>query len=179
LVRAYSEPHRAYHNLRHIDDCLRLFDDVQRLALRPIELEMALWFHDVVYSPRAKDNEERSAEWARGVCRRARFAPEFEAGVATLILATRHDAPPSTPDAGLVVDIDLSVLGRPPAEFDAYEAAIREEFRWVPDLLFRPGRAKVLQSFLARPAIYTSDFFRDRYERQARANLERSLSRLR
>ncbi len=178
FVRAYLQPHRAYHNLRHIDDCLRQLDLARDLAESPDAVEMALWFHDVVYEPRAKDNEEKSAEWARRVGRDAGLAGEFATAVEALILATKHDALPATPDARLIVDIDLSILGRSGPDFDAYEEAIRQEYRWVPDLLFRPGRAKILRAFLARPAIYSTQRFHAHLEQAARKNLERSLVRL-
>lgn len=179
LVRAYCEPHRAYHNLRHIDDCLRQFEPARKLAAEPDTAEWALWFHDVVYAPRAKDNEEKSADESRRACRAAGLPESFERRAGELILATKHDALPITPDAQLVVDVDLSILGRAAEEFDAYERAIRQEYGWVPDLLFRPGRAKILRAFLERPRIYSTAWFGDRYEAQARSNLERSLAALR
>lgn len=178
LVRAYLEPHRAYHNLRHIDDCLRQFEGVRNLAVQPDAVEWALWYHDVVYAPRAKDNEERSAEAARRACDAAGLPSAFADRVADLILATRHDAVPADPDAQLVVDIDLSILGRDDAEFDEYERSVRAEYRWVPDLLFRPGRARILRGFLDRPSIFSTAHFHSRFEEQARRNLRRSLAAL-
>lgn len=178
LVRAYCEKHRAYHNLRHIEDCLQQLGPVTTLAGDAEACELALWLHDVVYDPRRADNEERSADWARQVCRQAGLPADREARVADLILATRHDATPTLNDAQLVVDIDLSILGRDPERFDAYERAVREEYRWVPDLLFRPGRRKILLGFLARPRIYSTEWFFRRYEAIARSNLARSLEQL-
>jgi predicted metal-dependent HD superfamily phosphohydrolase len=91
---------------------------------------------------------------------------------------TRHVVSPASNDGRYVVDIDLSILGEAAERFDAYERAIRLEYAHVPDDAFRPGRATILRQFLDRPRIYGTDFFRDRYEATARANLARSLAAL-
>ncbi len=179
LVKAYCEPHRAYHNLRHITDCLRHFEPVRSLAEDPDAVETALWLHDVVYDPRAKDNEERSAEFARRIFRAAEMPEPFTIKVSSLILVTRHEVVPATPDGRLVVDIDLSILGRDPIEFDEYERTVRKEYDWVPAPMFRAGRCKILQQFLDRPSIYFTDAFRSKFEEKARRNLARSIALLR
>jgi predicted metal-dependent HD superfamily phosphohydrolase len=168
LVRRHSEPHRAYHTLAHIEHCLDEFETVRAAARDPDAVELALWFHDAVYRPRAGDNEARSADLVRPISARA----------AELVLATRHAAPPEDPDAELVVDVDLAILGQPADRFDRYEVEIRKEFAWVPGFLFRRKRAAVLRSFLDRPSIYRTPWFRGRYETAARLNLERSLAKL-
>ena len=80
--------------------------------------------------------------------------------------------------AALVVDIDLSILGRPPAAFDAFDQAIRKEYAWVPGFLYRQKRRQLLQHLLDRPVLYAIPALRDRFEASARANLERALGRL-
>jgi predicted metal-dependent HD superfamily phosphohydrolase len=60
IERRYSEPHRAYHNRLHIDECLQEFDRMRGEARNPIALELAIWFHDVIYDPRATDNENKA-----------------------------------------------------------------------------------------------------------------------
>jgi predicted metal-dependent HD superfamily phosphohydrolase len=105
----------------------------------------------------------------------AHMTPEGIKRVETLILATRHAAIPTEPDAHLLVDIDLSILGRPPREFDAYEAKIRQEYAWVSDDAFRQGRRAILELFLGRRSIYQTAFFREQFEAQARENLTRSM----
>src|SRR4051794_22476684 len=61
LVAAYSEPHRHYHNLEHIAEMLRVVDRLSKFAADPDAVRLAVWFHDAVYDPRAKDNEKLSA----------------------------------------------------------------------------------------------------------------------
>ena len=81
-------------------------------------------------------------------------------------------------DAALFLDMDLSILGAPPAAFDAYEEAIRREYDWVDEADWRKGRADVLKRFAARPAIFHTEVFGQRLEAPARQNIARSLARL-
>jgi predicted metal-dependent HD superfamily phosphohydrolase len=92
-------------------------------------------------------------------------------------MATRHQAVPESADAKVLVDVDLWILGAPQPRFDEYEAQVREEYGWVPALVYRKKRREVLGSFAARPAIYHTAPFVQRYEAQARANLARSLAK--
>jgi predicted metal-dependent HD superfamily phosphohydrolase len=179
LLAAYSERHRHYHTTRHIDHCLREFDSVASLAREPAEVELALWFHDAIYDPHSSKNEERSAGWACELLTRHHARAERVSRVRDHILATRHEAVAHDPDSRLVVDIDLSILGVDEAAYAEFEVNVRQEYRWVPALLFRRKRAEILESFLARPRIYTTDLFCDRYESRARHNLSKAIERLR
>jgi predicted metal-dependent HD superfamily phosphohydrolase len=178
LVEHYAEPWRAYHTLHHIHDCLRLLDGARHLSQRPAEIELALWFHDAIYDPHRSDNEVLSARWTYQHALEQGLPTDVAARVRDLILATRHDAPPSDVEATLLVDIDLAILGHPVPEFDLYEAQIRREYGWVEEQDFCEARAAILEGFLQRGAIYRADCFYERYEYQARLNLERSLTNL-
>jgi predicted metal-dependent HD superfamily phosphohydrolase len=178
LLQAYSEPHRSYHNVTHLCHCLEELDTARSLAEYPDEVEVALWFHDAVYEPLAKDNEARSAALAEQELLAASVSQGIIARVVSLTMATKHDGSPTTLDAQLIVDIDLAILGQPPERFDAYEAGIRREYSMVPEDQFRQGRTVILEAFLRRPAIYHTDHFREQYEATARENLQRSLQLL-
>jgi len=178
LFAAYSQPHRAYHTLAHIKDCLAQLDRVRQQVDRVDEIEIALWFHDAIYDPQARDNEEQSAAWAGRCLREFGINSAVIDRVVTMILATRHQQVPSTWDCELLLDIDLSILGRTPEEFAVYEDQIRQEYVWVPEDQYRSGRATILAQFLNRPTIYYTHFFQS-LEDLARHNLERSLTRLR
>lgn len=73
--------------------------------------------------------------------------------------------------SGQLVDIDLAILGADPARFAEYDTQVREEYRWVPESVYRSKRREVLAGFLARPAIYGTGRFRDHLEGRARENL--------
>lgn len=178
LAANYGELHRAYHTLAHIEHCLDEFEHVRHLAKNPDSIEMALWFHDVIYDTKAKDNEEKSAELAQDVARSAGLSAQFGKKVIDLIRATTHQEVLSDPDAQLIVDIDLSALGLPATVFDENTAKIRKEYAWVPEDAFVTGRSKILKSFLRRKHIYVTKFFRKKYEARARRNILRYLARV-
>jgi len=110
----YLEPHRSYHTLRHLEECFASYEAAKALCANPGEVLLALWFHDVVYRPKAHDNEQASARWARKILSDAGASSEVSARVHELILATKHDATPASADARVLVDIDLSVANVPP-----------------------------------------------------------------
>jgi predicted metal-dependent HD superfamily phosphohydrolase len=177
-VVTYAEPARAYHTAEHIRDCLVQFDLSRHTAQRPDEVEAAIWFHDAVYAPGASDNEQRSAGLAQAILAEAGAPLEVAHRIAELVLATQHLTIPSEPDAALLCDIDLSILGRTPEVFDEFERRIRREYAWVPEPVYRSARAEILAGFLRRHSIFQTDYFRDQYEVPARANLERALEEL-
>src|SRR5512134_4005007 len=168
LIARYSEPHRKYHTLQHLDECFEKLNEIRTLAERPAEIELALWFHDAIYDVKRRDNEKKSADWARTNALAAGAPAETCNRVHALVMATRHKAVPRGTDAELLVDVDLSILGAALERFDEYERQVREEYAWVPDFLFRRERRAILKDFLARPRIYSSAHFHDRYEEQAR-----------
>ena len=178
LVAAYSEPHRHYHTVAHINACLGELDRTGELATSRAEVEAALWFHDAVYSTRASDNEERSARWAAQFLAAAGLPDEVGERVRQHIMATRHDARPIAGDSALVVDIDLSILGQDAGTYASFEQNVRSEYGWVPRALFRRRRREILQSFLDREFIYAMPDFRDRYEAPARVNLRKAIEAL-
>jgi predicted metal-dependent HD superfamily phosphohydrolase len=177
IAARYQEPHRHYHNLEHITDCLETFEAVRGLAQHEIAVEWAIWFHDMLYDTHASDNEARSAAEATSLLSAVGAAQALTSTLAGLILATRHTISPRSFDEALLLDVDLSILGAARNRFDRYESAVRREYNWVPDEIFWTKRAVVLGDFLARPRIFYSDWFFLRLERMARGNLERSTVR--
>jgi predicted metal-dependent HD superfamily phosphohydrolase len=178
ILRSWQEPHRHYHGLDHLQDCLDRLDEAPATPRECDLAEAALWYHDLVYQPGATDNEARSAELARAALVEGGAPPVTVEEVARLVRLTDHAAPAEDPVAALVCDVDLSILGRPAEEFAAYERRIREEYRQVPEPLYRAGRSKVLARFLARDPLFQTAHFRSRYEASARRNLRRSLELL-
>src|SRR5688572_13475142 len=147
LATRYSEPHRHYHTGRHIGECLERFDVVRHLASQPGAVELALWFHDAIYDTHANDNEEQSAALAERCLEDAAAKPELGLAVRDLILATKTHEQSAHPDAPLLVDVDLSILGKDETRFFEYEEQIRQEYAWVPEPVFASKRAEILKRF--------------------------------
>jgi predicted metal-dependent HD superfamily phosphohydrolase len=178
VCRHYQQAHRHYHNLSHIESMLKTLD-----ALRPDEgptpaLSLAAWFHDLVYDPRASDNEARSADYAREALRRLELPEEIVKDVADMILATQTHSECDAPDCRLLLDADLAILGAPPSEYERYADAIRREYAHVPEPAFVTGRGRVLRGFLERERIYRTDAAHQRFDGPARRNLAWELERL-
>ena len=146
LCALYDAPGRHYHGLAHVEALLALWREHRGLLDDPAAVEAAIWFHDAVYDSRRNDNEHLSALLARQ--RLAGRVPEERLErITAMIEATATHTPPvsgdkrADGDAALFLDMDLSILGAPPAAFDAYEEAIRLEYAWVDDAAWRKGRA--------------------------------------
>ena len=167
---------RAYHDLRHVEAVLGTFLTIEEdlAPLDEVRAILALAYHDAVYDPKASDNEARSAAFMR-----AELAPLGVEGtdlaeIERLILATKDHAA-TDPLAALVIDADLAILAAPPDEYDAYAAAIRQEYVHVPDEAYRIGRTEVLESLLKKERLFASTLLD---EAAARENMRRELGRL-
>lgn len=181
LVKRYSEPHRAYHNLDHIQHGLQELDRVRKFTVSPDTIEFAWWFHDSVYDPviRGGHNEFNSAQFSSEVCKQADLSPDFTELIWQMIMRTRHIRGRAEDwDTNTLTDIDLVILGESSERFDQYELDIREEFSMFSDSEFVEGRLAFLNSFLHRPRIYFTGAFHYKYGDKARANLERSMAKL-
>ncbi len=179
LVGLYGEPHRAYHTLEHVGECLALLDRFASLAMFPTEVELAVWYHDAIYDPRRSDNEARSA----ALCLARLDAPTgvVSERIQQLILATTHGEGQALAegDCALLLDIDLAILGASTERFERYEAAIRYEYAFVPDETFYAVRGELLHRLLERPTLYQLPEFQRQFEGAARSNLAHLLQHYR
>jgi predicted metal-dependent HD superfamily phosphohydrolase len=174
LAAHYDAPERTYHTLGHVDDCLARLDTVASLVGNPDAIEIAIWFHDVLCDPGARDNELRSARWY--LERSTGTTPHFRIAVCRMILASRHIAPAVRPDARYMVDIDLAGFGHPWLEFRRTTDLVRGEFPHKTDEEFASGLAPFMRSLVARESMYGTDFFRERCEATARRNVAQLLA---
>ncbi|MFO0798180.1 MAG: hypothetical protein U0804_11950 [Gemmataceae bacterium] len=181
LVTAYTAPDRHYHNLEHLAEMFRVAARLTAITDDPAPVQLAIWFHDAVYDPRAADNEERSADLAATLLGPLGVPRDEIDRVGRLIRATAHlthDRPPPDRDTMILLDADLAILGAAPERYARYAGAIRAEYAWVPEAEYRAGRAAVLKRFLARPRLFWTDLAHQEGDAQARANLTAESARL-
>lgn len=178
LLHQYQQRHRHYHNLTHVADMLMAWEAWKDHLNDPETVFWAIWFHDVIYDTRKKDNELRSAFFAIHHLNELRISSGMTLKVQHYILATRtHTSDDADPDLGFFLDFDLSVLSSKPAMYDAYARAIRKEYWWVLPMTYKKGRCAVLHRLLGRESLYHAEPFRER-EAQAQANLLREFQQL-
>ncbi len=166
LLQAWQQPHRHYHTLQHLSECLVWWQQYQAIAARPELLALALFFHDAIYDVPGfassaypgVDNESRSAAWAADCLHQAGVSADDIAQVVGHILATRHQAggrrDELTIDRQLLLDIDLAILAASPERFAQYQQQIRAEYRQVPTLFYWWKRRQVLRFFLQQPQLF-------------------------
>jgi len=178
VLARYSEPGRHYHTPKHIEHCLEQFDLVTKHLDDADSVEMAIWFHDLVFDVTSKDNEFNSAQRFVELASNS-MDPEFKARVHALIMATAPPRVPKTNDEQYVLDIDLSSFGLPWEDFLRDSNAVRQECSQLSDGEFFPGQLAFLKSLIAREHFYFTEFFRSRIEITARENIELHLQNLR
>ncbi len=180
LVSRYTEPHRRYHTLHHVNDVL---DGIDRLggAGEPLEhphaTALAAWFHDVIYEPGDPHNVARSAQLATEALAGGGVDGAIVERTAALVLTTEHHIPDG-PDAAVLCDADLAVLGRERRAYLRYARQIREEHEHLDDVAYRAGRREVLRSLLERPLPYHTATMREERGVRVRPNLLDELERL-
>ncbi len=178
LVDRYGEGHRCYHTALHIEHCLTELDRVRSAVPNDDAAEMALWYHDAVYDPKASDNEYRSAELFSD---RAGddLEPQFVADVRRLIMITEHgNRRPRREDERYVADVDLSSFGFAWPDFQRDSEKVRAEYPHLSNGEFASNHRRFLQSLLERSRIYATEVFYRRYETRARENISRLLATL-
>lgn len=177
LIEAYSASTRHYHTLRHVQI---LLDAMQAEATihDSTVVQLAVWFHDAVYDPLRSDNETRSAELASAFLAETTLSESRQRQVACLIERTKDHTqtqPDDDTDLQLFLDADLGILGASEDEYWQYARQVRQEYQLVPDLLYRPGRSKVLEKLLTTPVLYRTAAYRTRLDAAARRNLQAEL----
>ncbi len=181
VYKRYTSSSRHYHNMYHICYMVGLWEANFSKFKDADAIFMAIIYHDIIYKARKNDNEENSAEYfISKVCRKLKLPFEFTTIVYFAIKATKHNDSSkaiweNSLDIQYLLDFDLAVLGtRHKDTYEWYRKGVRKEYRIYPDILYKPGRKKVLESFLSREKIYLTEDFKD-MEKNARKNLQEEI----
>ncbi|MER7310705.1 MULTISPECIES: HD domain-containing protein [Streptomyces] len=179
LLERWGEPQRRYHTTAHLAQVLDHVDTLAGHAADPDVVRLAVWFHDAVYRPDRSENEERSAALAERALPEAGVPDAATAEVARLVrLTVTHDPADGDRDGEVLCDADLAILASAPREYAAYAAQVREEYGFVPDDLFRAGRADVLRHLLGLPRLFRTPHGAAVWEPRARQNVTTELELL-
>jgi len=180
IVVAYSKKARHYHNLEHLSKMLsssiHYESDISDLKT----LQLAIYYHDFVYSAKQKDNEEKSALKAEKWLHQLKYPQKLIEQCKQYIIATKnHVNMINNNDLNYLLDFDLEILSVHLDEYLKYIQQIRNEYKIYPDILYNPGRIKVLEHFLKLDYIYKTQDYRDKFELLARQNIEHEIKLLR
>jgi predicted metal-dependent HD superfamily phosphohydrolase len=175
LEQAYGDGGRGYHDLQHLREVLTHVDELMAADDPAREaVLLAAWFHDAVYDGQG-DDEERSARLAEESLSASPLATE----VARLVRLTEQHRPADDDVPGQVLcDADLAILAAAEDRYASYVAGVRAEYAHIPDADFAAGRASVLRDLLEKPTLFHTQAARTRWERAARANVQRELDDL-
>lgn len=176
IKRCYSSSDRYYHNHMHLQHLFRDLLAVKQHINDWDSLLLALLYHDIIYDPTSKTNEEESAQLMVIRLSSIHIPSEKIKTCEMHVLATNNHITTTQPDTSFLLDADLAILGAPWPAYDAYSKQIRQEYIMYADTSYWEGRRAVLRKFLSQDRIYKTDHFFLFYERQAKKNIKKELA---
>lgn len=171
IIANYTNENRYYHNLDHIGSMIALAHEYSNEIHNKTAFYFAIFYHDLIYDTSRNDNEVRSAECAINDVEKLHLDKSTIADTNSLILATRYHNGQSSEDINLFIDMDLAILGSPKEQYELYMNNIRKEYSLYSDMQYKKGRIDVLRYFSDMRFIYKTEFFRERFEQNARRNI--------
>jgi predicted metal-dependent HD superfamily phosphohydrolase len=177
LTTLYTQPHRYYHNINHINDCLVELENFVHPDFtndKRSMVEAAIWYHDAVYNPYSKLNEFNSAELVYGhqsafvrdiIKYTARHLEDVSADI------EKHIKHEYRQCVQVMLDIDLAGFGKDRMVFAMNGMNIRHEYYNTHLRDFLEGRQKFYQELIKRPTLYYTKYFYDKYHDVSRDNI--------
>jgi len=178
IQQNYTSKSRQYHNLGHLDSLLNELMGVKNVIVDWDTVIFSIAYHDFIYHALKSNNEEKSAEAASLRLHKIQLPQEKIDCCAEMILATKKHSVSENQDVNFFTDADLSILGKSTSSYQEYVRGIRKEYSVYPDIVYKPGRKKVLRHFLDMKRIFKTSYFFNLYEVQARINLQAELHEL-
>lgn len=171
----YSEKGRHYHDLLHLKNMFSELEAVKVYLSDFTAISFSVFYHDVIYDATSKTNEEKSAAKAEKSLAELHLDKNTISIISEQILATKSHQKSGYGDTNYLLDADLSVLGKDFKTYLEYTQNIRKEYSIYPDFLYKPGRKKVLKHFLELESIFKTEYFKKKYEVQAKENIAAEL----
>lgn len=157
LIKRWREPHRFYHDLDHLiylySEIVELYKENQITSEEQDKLIIIALYHDAIYDPASKTNEEDSAMLYLN-----QMGGGVQDDIYEAIIDSKHKFPPRTKLSQMFCDLDLKQLY---ADFDVIhenEKKIFKEFQQFPYKEYRQGRIDFLTTInkkICNPAIDT------------------------
>ncbi|TLX23844.1 hypothetical protein FE904_19845 [Chryseobacterium indologenes] len=178
IEKKYTEKSRHYHVLTHLENMFLELESVQDKISDCTAVSFSVFYHDIVYDATSKSNEEKSAAVAKTRLARLGLHQDKISLISDQIIATKAHLKSEHTDTNYLLDADLSVLGKDLGTYLDYTQKIRKEYSIYPNILYNPGRKKVLRHFLELESIFKTDYFKEKYEMQARDNISHEIGLL-
>lgn len=180
LATRYSEPHRHYHNLLHVKECLDALSLIPKNIGDRFLVELAVWFHGAVYcATDPVENEELSALLAQESMLSSGIPLRECREVSGMICQTDYfSTRAGSANSEAVCSADLAILGANAERYDEYSRQIRQEYGHVNDDEFEKGRVAFLNSLLEEQFIFPMEASRVLWECAARENIASEIRRL-
>lgn len=195
LLARWAEPHRHYHDVRHLVACLSALDALgasaghapaspsgreqgagNGLVGEARAVRLAAWFHDAVYDGVPGQDEEASAQLAEDAL--YGLIPSREAAEVARLVRMTADHRPADDTSALLSDADLSVLGQIPGRYHVYARDVRLDYAHLDDDTWRRGRLAVVESLLSADPLFHTATGRRLWAATARTNLAAERKRL-
>lgn len=174
----YSDQKRHYHTLKHLNNLLNQLILIKDVINNLDTILFTLFYHDIIYNVLKSNNEDQSAELAVTRMKQILVPNQMIEDCKSQILATKKHLFNSDYDTNYFTDVDLSVLGQDWKTYSEYYKNVRKEYSIYPNLVYNPGRKKVLIHFLEMDRIFKTDYFYSKFEQQAKYNLQKELELL-
>jgi predicted metal-dependent HD superfamily phosphohydrolase len=178
IEKNYSSKKRHYHTLQHLDNLLSQLTEVKSEIQNWETTLFTLFYHDIIYNSIKSDNEEKSAGLAEKRMKQISVSNYKIELCKKQILATKSHIKSIDSDTNYFTDADLSILGQNWETYLLYCKNVRKEYSIYPAIVYNPGRKKVLNHFLSMDRIFKTDFFYNKFETQAKLNLQQEIESL-
>jgi len=178
IILAHEDEGRYYHNLEHLNDLFTELEQASHLIDDFNLVNIAVFYHDIIYNPTANNNEEKSAEFSSNHLKLMGASEQLIKSVHEAIIRTKKHSESENNNINLFTDADLSILATKPEDYKNYSQKIRYEYITYPSYLFDKGRIQALKQLMDTGRIFKTEYFYKLYEKQALDNLQDELKSL-